>query len=148
MKKLSTAAALLLVGALALAGCSIGGAGAGRSAEPTPMAAQQAAVADPEQTWADSAITRFLNGHGAASFRGFLEGTPHRDINSWSSPDNGVLLVELSGNIWSEKDLRHLAWDIMRKSGWEDPSLRIVRVANYGGSTSVDYPRSSIDGLN
>jgi hypothetical protein len=92
-------------------------------------------------------INHFLNGHGAASFRGFLEGTPQRDINSWSSPEEGVLLVVLSSNNWEDKYLGSLAFDVMSKAGWEDSSLKMVRVTTHDGSKTAEYHSYQIAGL-
>lgn len=104
-------------------------------------------VEDSSQAWADAQINHFLNGYGAASFAGFLEGTPHRNIDSWSSPEEGVLVVVLSSNNWGEKYLSSLSFDLMGKAGWEDHSLKLVRVTSYDGSMWADTPRTQINGL-
>lgn len=110
-------------------------------------ATEEVSDEDLSQAWADTQINHFLNGYGAASFAGFLEGTPHRNIDSWSSPEEGILVVALSSNNWGEKYLGSLAFDMMGKAGWEDHSLKLVRVTSYDGTVWVETPRTAINGL-
>ncbi len=136
--------AALAIAALVLTGCT---SGVEVSSEPHRTRSVASVNEDLSQKWADAQINHFLNGYGAASFRGFLEGTPHRNIDSWSSPEEGVLVVVLSSNNWGEKYLRSLAFDMMGKAGWEDHSLKLVRVTSYDRSMWVDTLRTDINGL-
>lgn len=144
MKKLTP---LALIAALALTGC------VPKALEVTPgpshvPAAAPVAAEDARQVWADDQITLFLNGNGAASFRGFTEGTPQREIQSWNSPTPGVLNVTIANGDWDEASLEHVGWDIMTKSGWETPELKLVRVATEDGKLSVDYSRADAPRMN
>jgi hypothetical protein len=136
--------AALLAAALALTGCT---SGMEVSSEPHRTHSVAPVNEDLSQKWADAQINHFLNGYGAASFRGFLEGTPHRNIDSWSSPEEGVLVVVLSSNNWEEKYLSSLSFDMMGKAGWTDHSLKLVRVTSHDGSMWVDTLRTDINGL-
>ena len=144
MKKLVVAAIL----ALALTGCvSESSLPQVYSPPAVETVTEEASAEDPSQKWADAQINHFLNGYGAASFAGFLEGTPHRNIDSWSSPEQGVLVVVLSSNNWEEKYLHSLSFDMMGKAGWEDPTLEKVRVTTHDGSAWEETRRTSIPGL-
>lgn len=144
MKKPATVALL----ALALTGCvSESSLPQVYSPSAVETVTKEASAEDLSQAWADAQINHFLNGYGAASFAGFMEGTPHRNIDSWSSPEQGVLVVALSSNNWEEKYLRSLAFDMMGKAGWEDHSLKLVRVTSFDGSISANTPRTAINGL-
>lgn len=144
MKKVATVALLVL----ALTGCvSESSLPQIYSPPAVETAIKEASAEDLSQAWADTQINHFLKGYGAASFAGFLEGTPHRNIDSWSSPEEGVLVVRVSSNNWEEKYLSSLAFDMMGKAGWEDHSLKLVRVTSYDGSVWADTPRAHVNGL-
>lgn len=144
MKKVATVTLL----ALALTGCvSESSLPQVYSPPAVETATEEASDEDLWQAWADTQINHFLNGYGAASFAGFLEGTPHRNIDSWSSPEEGILVVALSSNNWGEKYLGALSFDMMGKAGWEDHGLKLVRVTSYDGTVWADTPRSAINGL-
>lgn len=140
--------AVLAIAPLALTGC-VSESSLPQVYSPPAIEAvtQEASAQDPSQAWADTQINYFLNGYGAASFRGFLEGTPHRNIDSWSSPTEGTLQVVLSSNNWDDKYLGQLAVDLMSKAGWEDSSLKRVRVTSYDGTAWADSLRADIGGL-
>lgn len=144
MKKLATVALLALV----LTGCvSESSLPQVYSPPAVETVTKEASAEDLSQAWADTQINHFLNGYGAASFAGFMEGTPHRNIDSWSSPEEGALVVMLSSNNWEKKYLGSLAFDMMGKAGWEDHSLKLVRVTSYDGSVWADTLRTDINGL-
>ncbi|MFL4479529.1 hypothetical protein ACIPUB_14790 [Paeniglutamicibacter sp. ORCA_105] len=144
MKKPATVALL----ALALTGCvSESSLPQVYSPPAVETVTKEASAEDLSQAWADTQINHFLNGYGAASLAGFMEGTPHRNIDSWSSPEEGVLVVVLSSNNWRGKYLHTLSFDIMGKAGWEDPRLKKVRVTTHDGSAWEETRRTSIAGL-
>lgn len=153
-------APLALIAALALNGC----VSAEPSAESTPVPAVKSVSAptesptptakptptkavDKSQAWADDMINLFLNGNGAASFKGFTEGSAQREITSWSSPERGVLKVITENGNWDEASIEHVGWDVMSKAGWGNPELKLVQVTTEDESVSFDYTRSMVTGM-
>ncbi|MGP9784637.1 hypothetical protein ACT3UQ_19530 [Glutamicibacter sp. AOP12-B1-11] len=141
MKKL---APLALIAALALAGCTAGNqstdatpsatsaASASPSATPSatvkPSAAESKAKS-PRQAWADEMIDMYLKTNGAASFKGFFEGSPDREISEWSSPRPGELSVVIKGDNWKLGDTKSLSLRIVDMIQWEAKDLESVTVS-------------------
>lgn len=87
MKNLSIPA-LLLVGALALTGCTAGTGNASAALKAEPVNAETVADVKPvdlKQEWADEKVSQFLSGQGARSFGAFA-GEATGSIESWHSP--------------------------------------------------------------
>lgn len=106
MKKLS-AAALLLVGALALAGCTTGANSAPEAATASPVAAQQVADAKPEadprgveperQEWADGLVDSWAKTNGVPSVQDFR--WPHNLVTGWGSTGDDQLTLIVDDRI-------------------------------------------------
>ncbi|WP_189351382.1 hypothetical protein [Zhihengliuella salsuginis] len=114
---------------------------------PTPEASGPGEPADPGQAWADARINLFLGGQGAHSFDAFMEGTRHREIKSWGTPEPGVLGVVVASGEWSGEDLTWLATDFMLHGGQETPELEEVVVSVEGAATVGRATRSDVPGL-
>jgi PBP1b-binding outer membrane lipoprotein LpoB len=144
VKKLYLSAALLIA-ALALAGCTTTANEALEATSAPPVAIASVAPAtptptktpDPAQAWADGMIENYLAANGAASFKGFFEGSPDREIKSWDSPRAGTLSVTVGGSNWKRDDLEGLSLRIVNALQWHSKELDSVEVSTGGNGSAI-----------
>lgn len=159
MKKLSTAAALLLVGALALAGCTTLATEAPDAAPASPVAAQQVANTEPTVTytgatpalaeWAEAqhkVWTEFYEpqqvGSGYAIYVATSDGGAMWAQNlSWDAPAAGELVITVKGNGWTEQDLDMVSGYVISALADRASDVKQVTATSEDGKTSSVYDR-------
>lgn len=148
-------AALPLLAALALAGCSTSpaetaapatSAPASSSASSAPASSSAPATsastlttaeessglnleAKESNAWAMDIRDQFLESYERTDESQFSDGTPHQKIDGWYETEAGTLLVELKGNDWHRARMRWLATEITARAKSDDHRLATVTVS-------------------